>query len=138
MKKYVLLLFLVTIVFYACTEKLIVSENSNDFTGYWINQEVNDTIFSFQRSASLADGQYCFGLLPDGTFVERKNAGWCGTPPVMYGDYEGEWSNEDSLIYISVPYWGGIAHYTWKMVSIDDDLLSFSIIDSEYDQTIEP
>lgn len=138
MKRYFYSLFFAALLFTSCTEKVIIPQNSLDISGYWINQDLNDTIFSFQRAAALADGQYCFGMLSDGTFIERKNAGWCGTPPIAYADYEGDWSMQDSLIHISVPYWGGIAHYSWKIISIDDEILTYYVVNADYEQTIDP
>ena len=137
MKKFFYVLIIAAFVFPSCTEKVTIPQNSQNLSGYWINEELNDTIFSFHRSASLAEGQYCFGLLSDGTFIERKNGGWCGTPPIAYADYEGEWSIQDSLIHISVPYWGGMSYYTWKLISIDDEELTYYVVDADYEQNIE-
>lgn len=138
MSKKVLLIAILALLIYSCSDSVILPNNSTELSGYWINREVNDTIITVHRSSALVDEQYCFGLLSNGNFIERKNAGWCGTPPILYSDFEGTWSIQDSLIEISVPYWGGMANYTWKLVYFDGESFSFSVTKSEFEQTIEP
>lgn len=65
-------------------------------------------------------------------FIERKNSGWCGTPPVSYSDFEGNWSINDSLLNVSVAYWGGLADYQWKIISLDDKRLTIVVVSQEY------
>ena len=67
-----------------------------------------------------------------GKFTERKNSGWCGTPPVVYSDYDGIWSEHDSLISVSTGFWGGTVDYQWKIVALDKDYLSLYIVKQEY------
>ena len=69
---------------------------------------------------SLKKNAYGFGFKTGHSFVERKNEGWCGTPPVTLKDFQGTWAKHDSLIDINVPYWGGTAHYQWKIISLDN------------------
>lgn len=108
-------------------------ESEFDITGYWINQQFNDTVFEYQKSASLKEGQYCFGFKEDGEFIERKNSGWCGTPPINYGDFEGVWSINDSTLEISVEFWGGMADYKWKIISLDNQQLSLIQLESNHE-----
>lgn len=43
----------------------------------------------------------------DGCLIVRKNAGWCGTPPITYANYEGNWNYvHDTKVFISADYWG--------------------------------
>lgn len=81
----------------------------------------------FERSDKLAADQYCFGFKRDGGFVEQKNAGWCGTPPIAYGQYEGSWSIQDSIVSVTVPFWGGMSHYSWKVTEVGNDRLVFIV-----------
>ena len=97
-----------------------------DLTGHWINPEYNDTFVTFERSAGLKPDDYGFSILPDHKFIERKNTSWCGTPPVIYGDYEGTWMQVDSVIYITVGYWGGSVNYKWTVVLMNGDKLGLT------------
>lgn len=94
--------------------------------------EYNDTVFTVDRSYSLIDNAYGFAFKSDGVFVERKNAGWCGTPPITYADFEGTWTVVDSKIIITVAYWGGTADYQWKIISIDSKELKIAVLSQEH------
>jgi len=91
--------------------------------GSWINPVIVDSLISYSSSDSLLTQEYGFTFNADQTFIERKNAGWCGTPPVYHSDFEGTWIREDSMIYINVGYWGGTVDYEWKIVSLDEERL---------------
>ena len=50
---------------------------------------VDDGVTRLSRSDDLDEHSYGFTILEDGTFIERKNAGWCGTPPIFYDNFSG-------------------------------------------------
>jgi hypothetical protein len=127
-------------VLFSCSDSLIEAEdpaNNSGLEAFWINGEFADTTYTYQRADSLSGDQYCFGFEANGVFVENKNAGWCGTPPIYYNRFEGEWSMEDSIIYISVPYWGGMSQYTWKLLEINEDRFTYAVIETEYQHAEE-
>lgn len=88
--------------------------------GSWINPIYNDSTIILEKSNDLKSNDYGIAFKDDGLLVERKNSGWCGTPPISYSDFNGTWAIKDSVIQISVDYWGGKADYIWKIVSIDN------------------
>lgn len=115
-------LTLILFVLVACDKN---DDNPSDLLiGSWINPIANDSILTFAKANSLKDNDYGFVFNPDQEFIERKNSGWCGTPPISYADFDGSWSKNDSLIYITVGYWGGLANYQWKIVSVDNNSLT--------------
>lgn len=71
---------------------------NDDLIGSWFNPQYNDSITTFERSEGLADNEYGFSFNEDNTFIERKNAGWCGTPPISYADFNGTWTQNDSIM----------------------------------------
>jgi hypothetical protein len=124
-------------IFFAACEKeelLTASDESENLTGYWANQQLADTLYIYERSGRLVDNDYGFAFLSGGKFIERKNAGWCGTPPISYADFEGSWSLNDSIITVTVGYWGGTSTYHWRVVSANDNLLIIDVISEEYSQ----
>ncbi len=127
----ILLLFAHLII--ACEQN---NENAaattDQLIGSWFNPQYNDSIVTYERSEGLVDNDYSFTFKEDKTFIERKNAGWCGTPPISYADFDGIWSKNDSIIEITVDYWGGTAEYTWKILSIDDLTLKIKRIEEIY------
>jgi hypothetical protein len=109
-----------------------VIDNSDLLLGYWSNRVVADTLFRFERTVGLKENVYGFGFKTGHSFVERKNAGFCGTPPVILNDYEGTWSRQDSLVDIEVHYWGGMEHDQWKIISLDNSSLTIALVKQEF------
>jgi hypothetical protein len=126
------------ILFFAFT--LLTCEKNNEnaaasddlLIGSWFNPQYNDSIVTYDRSEGLVDNEYGFSFKDDKTFIERKNAGWCGTPPISYADFNGTWATNDSIIEITVGYWGGTSEYTWKVLSIDELTLKIQRIEEIY------
>jgi hypothetical protein len=121
----------------AC-EKSIDLKSSMDtkqLTGHWINPVLTDTLWKFKKSGSLKKNDYGISFKSDQSFVERKNSGWCGTPPISYGDFKGIWSIQDSTINITVGYWGGRVDYQWKIISMDSNHLTIFRMKEEYHYT---
>jgi hypothetical protein len=111
-----------------------VIDDSDLLIGYWFNQVGSDTIFTYDRTTGLKKDTYGFAFKEGNLFVERKNVGFCGTPPVILNDYEGTWSRQDSLVDIDVPYWGGMSHYQWKIISLDRRSLKVALVKQEFQQ----
>lgn len=127
-----IILILGFIALFACEEGDENIVNTDNLTGYWVNRQVSDTTITFQRSAGLKDNDYGIAFKDDGTFTERKNAGWCGTPPITYSDFEGTWTKNDSIVNITVGYWGGSVDYQWKVIRLDNKELIIKLLMEEY------
>jgi hypothetical protein len=102
--------------------------------GNWSNTSYNDSLIASTRVAELPDDEYGFSFLEDGVYIEHKNAGWCGTPPVTYASDTGSWSLIDSVIFIEVGYWGGNTFSEWKIKSISETTLEVIELNFEYTQ----
>lgn len=128
-----LLFFLSFLLLLACekADEPIVNDSSL-VIGNWINPVAVDTFWRYERADSLNYQEYGFSIQTGQLFVERKNAGWCGTPPVWHEDFDGTWSKEDSTINISVVYWGGMADCQWKIISVDNTNLFIYRVNEEY------
>lgn len=117
----------------SCQKDEIPEMNQDkNLIGNWINPIYIDTLVTYEWSEKLIDNQYGISFMPGNEFTERKNSGWCGTPPVTTADYQGTWTKSDSIVNITVGYWGGTADYTWKIVSVTNRNLVISIIKAEY------
>ena len=79
----------------------------------------DDNVVIMQRVRDIGDNEYGFSFRENGECSEFKNAGWCGTPPVTYTEFQGSWYRTDSVVDIVVGYYGGMAHYRWIIVSVD-------------------
>lgn len=133
MKRSIFILLLV--MFYSCEADLLNMEalgDNADILGTWVADEyMGDTLF-LDRSESLDNEKYGFTIHEDGTFTEHKNAGWCGTPPITYDNFEGTWEIvSDSLLDITVAYWGGMMTYQIRILSLTADELAISYLYTE-------
>ena len=130
------LIFLsVMAVFISCEADLMnmeaLGENA-EIVGTWVEDEYQgDTLF-LDRSGAFDKAKYGFTIHEDGTFTEHKNAGWCGTPPITYDSFEGSWEAvSDSLLDITVGYWGGVMTYQMRIVYLDAEKLAVRYLYTE-------
>ena len=101
----------------------MLGENEQ-IVGTWVEESHEDEVTLLERAERLAADKYGFTIRGDGTFIERKNAGWCGTPPISYENFEGTWEAlSDSLLEITVGYWGGTMSYQMRIVFLDGQYL---------------
>jgi hypothetical protein len=104
-------------------EKDFLAENTG-IIGTWVQKGTTGDISILEREDNLDPASYGFVLRDDGKFIERKNAGFCGTPPITYDNFDGEWiALSDSLLDITVGFWGGTINYQMRIVTLGDDIL---------------
>jgi len=125
MRSICILLTIALLSLMSCTKESIESTvQESKVLGIWENPIYkNDTII-FTKGGAKESNFYYINFMSDGSIIERKNAGWCGTPPISYSNYNGYWKMKDSVMQISVEYWGGLSEYRWKLLSVDDGKLS--------------
>jgi hypothetical protein len=107
----------------ACSKDDIKIDPDNLLIGVWNYSASTDTVNIYVRSSEFSDTPgYKFNS--DGTLTERNNSSFCGTPPIIYADYSGIWSVEnDTLIKITVGYWGGTTTYRLDLEMVNSNLL---------------
>jgi len=131
MKK--LLFLLIVMMMISCEKDFLETDALGEnvgIIGTWVEESdytmqiAGDGITRLNRKEELDSDHYGFIIKEDGTFLERKNAGWCGTPPISYDNFEGSWEPvSDSLLDITVAYWGGTQTYQIRIVSLEEDKL---------------
>lgn len=127
-KRICLLLALIAITFTSCDKEIIIIDPDNPVIGNWIYSDYNDEALFFERSTGFTN-DHCYNFKPDGSLTERKNSGSCGTPPISYENFHGTWLKEnDTLIGVSVGYWGGTDNYTLDIKFVDLNLLEVKYI----------
>lgn len=119
----------------ACGQPTAPTEDTYTFSalyGTWVWAGYGEeNVVILKRSSELDDSLYGLIIRPHGPVIltrgeltERKSAGWCGTPPTTYADYEGEWKAlSENLLEIAVGYWGGTTSYQMEIVSLSSDEL---------------
>jgi len=123
MKRISVISILAISIFCSCSKNEISIDPDNLLIGVWNYSEYTDNAMVFKRSQEFKDIN-CYRFNTDGTLTERKNSGWCGTPPVSYADYQGSWTMlNDTLIRINVGYWGGTMTYKLDVEFLDANSL---------------
>lgn len=111
-----------------------VDPSDQNLYGFWVNptSDNENNVWTYEKSTELPKNNWGLNFKADKTVVERKNSGWCGTPPIAYGDFPGKWNLTDSIISFSVGYWGGTVDRQWKIISISNKYLKISKLKEEY------
>lgn len=133
MKK--LIFFMGLVLLLSCEKELMeldaLGANAG-IVGTWVEEGYRGDTTLLKRAVKLDEVKYGFTLNEDGTFIERKNSGWCGTPPISYANYDGSWEAvSDSLLNITVGYWGGMMTYQIRIVSLLGEALAIKYLYSE-------
>jgi hypothetical protein len=130
------LVFLIVVLLTVSCEKesmeLDALGSDTGIVGTWVvDGQKGDTIL-LQSRGGLDNEKYGFTINDDGSFIEMKNSGWCGTPPIAYDSFEGSWEAvSDSLLDITVAYWGGMMTYQIRIVSLDAEELAIRYLYTE-------
>ena len=134
MKKWTGLLFALLLLG-SCAEldytETMLGENAG-IVGTWVEESREELVTIMERAESLDPDKYGFIIRENGVFIERKNAGWCATPPISYENFEGTWEAlSDSLLEITVGYWGGTMTYQMRILSLDGQSLRIRYLYAE-------
>ena len=134
MKKWTGLLFALLLLG-SCAEldytEATLGENAG-IVGTWVEESREELVTIMERAESLDPDKYGFIIRENGVFIERKNAGWCATPPISYENFEGTWEAlSDSLLEITVGYWGGTMTYQMRILSLDGQSLRIRYLYAE-------
>jgi len=133
MKKLIFLMVMVLLL--SCEKELMEMEAlgaNAGIVGTWIEEGYQGDTTLLKRAGKLNEVKYGFTINEDGSFIERKNSGWCGTPPISYANYDGSWEAvSDSLLNVTVGYWGGMMTYQIRVVSLQGEDLAIKYLYSE-------
>lgn len=127
-----LLLFSLILLLPGCTkdEPFAYPESLN---GYWVNPVYSGQEITFTRSSAFNTNEYGIYFKKNRKLVERKNSGWCATPPVSYSDFEGTWKQNGNRLLLHLSYWGGWMDVEWEIVSLDEEFLIIKVIEKNSD-----
>jgi len=116
------------ILIVSCSKDEFHIDPDNLLIGTWTFSAYQDDIFIFDRTSEFIDN-HCYKFNPTGTLTERKNSGFCGTPPISYADYSGTWTIiNDTLIQVIVGAWSGETTYKLDLELIDSKSFKTKIV----------
>lgn len=125
MSFYKYVLFLSVVLLSSCeSDQNLSNPLTEKLIGYWVNPVSTDTLITYTKASFLINDEYGFQFVEDHYFMERRNAGWCGTPPVVYADFDGNWTIKDSIISVTLNHTEGLIYYVWQVISVDQNNLT--------------
>ena len=130
-----ILILLLVVALGSCEKEFLEADALGDnasIVGTWVETGTQEDILHLTRQEDLDPALYGFIIGEDGSFVERKNSGWCATPPITYENFEGTWKAvSDSLLEITVGYWGGSMTYQMRIISLSGNDLAIRFLYAE-------
>lgn len=130
--KYILIFVLIFIVF-SCKKETdempVIDEN---LTGFWVRPVYKGDTMILSRYGVFDYDNYGISFRNGHQCTERNNSGFCGTPPIVYANFDGIWEQSDSIITIQVPFWGGTANYKWKVLNLSQQELKVKVLEIEH------
>ncbi|MBK7099760.1 MAG: hypothetical protein IPH58_17525 [Sphingobacteriales bacterium] len=128
-------LFLLIVVFglIACSkqqEDVNLPTNAESIIGNWLLQDFKIDIFTYNKTAALVQDRQGITFKNGGKLVETKNSGFCGTPPITYAQYEGEWILNQKDLTIQSAFWGGKMLVKYEILELTKTKLSLKLISS--------
>ena len=116
----------------SCTKQetsLSIIDSENLIIGTWVNSQYSDTGYTATRSVDFVTEHDGFTLNGDGTFIQRANSGWCGTPPISYANYPGTWTKfPDNKLFIETEFWGGVTSYEMEILEVNNEKIVYKLI----------
>lgn len=112
----------------SCKKESYTPDFKEKLEGHYINPEYSGQYIDFEKAAKLKEKIYGISLLENNQLVERRNIGFCGTPPVIYGDYPGTWELQDSVISLKIQLDEGYIEHKWKILKLDNASLKVLIL----------
>lgn len=124
-KKYLLSLPIILLLI-SCSDNPVNENVPDNLEGTWVYRSYENDVYTMEKSFRLEDDNSGLVILGNRKLIERKIVGRCGTPPVVYENYEGNWELVSAAkLKINVEYWGGTEHYTLEIVSVTNSVLKF-------------
>jgi hypothetical protein len=110
------ILLLNTLLLVSCSKK---DSQPGDVQEVWVYERYEAPDKTVYRLASaLEDDKSGYILYSDGKLTSRGNSSWCGTPPVVYHNYEnGRWQLMNGSEYnMESQFWGGVNIFRLQVV----------------------
>lgn len=110
--------------------------NSDDILGYWVVEKWDsDGTVTYRKVRIIPADSPGLEFIAGGELQDKKNSGWCGTPPISYGFFKGNWEiSEKNILSLKSRYWGGSESSRFKIIELTKKEMVLELIDSEMDE----
>lgn len=122
MKTFLFLLLITSIGCEKDNDTITINE-SDLLIGHWINPISNDGELKLTRANSLKTDAYGISFFENSNCIERSS-GWCGTPPLIFFDFQGTWRRNDSILVVTIGSGiNGIEDIKWEIKTLNEKYL---------------
>lgn len=100
-------------------------------------EQINDTTYVsvYRKVNKIAAENPGITFKSNSVFLSKQNAGWCGTPPISYAEYDGKYSvGNKNILNINTKYWGGKASYKLEVIELTNNRLKVRTFDYDYEK----
>jgi len=118
-------------LFVSCdkNEEKLLSPTAETIAGTWVYEGFDNDISEYRRTYELAEDRPGWIFHVNGKLTDRQNSGFCGTPPITYANFSGNWeAGNNSIIVMNSKFWGGDMNYKIEIVSVSTDRLFVKMI----------
>lgn len=129
--KKLIFLFVTILIFNSCENNQVEIDANNLLLGNWINPVYDSDFTTFSRSSSLKNDAYGISFKKTGKFIERSS-GFCGTPPLIFSDYEGKFNLDENIIQIDNYLYQN--NFQWEIISLSESDLVVKRVLSEQEE----
>ena len=112
--KTILILFFATILS-SCESNEITIDADNLLLGNWVAPIYDGETTTFERSNALPNEAYGITFKQNGDFIERTS-GFCGTPPLIFSDFEGSFEINETLIKVTTDFYPNF--FQWRIIEL--------------------
>jgi len=121
MKKTLFIALSILLVIFCLNSFKPSNKKSNKLIGIWVRSEFGYLTAKYVKSDSLKENEPGFEFKEDGKLIIRQNIGWCGTPPVKYGNYNGTWHFiSNNTLRLNHDNWRGKVERDLKIIKLTD------------------
>lgn len=98
---------------------------TDDLFGIWVYASSLDNGSPiYHKAAAFDEKRSGIQFMEEGQLICRENSGWCGTPPIFYENYKGNWlMNADSTLMLKYDDWGGETERKVEIVFLSSEKL---------------
>ena len=109
-------------------ENILLSPTEKAIAATWVYEGFDNGIYEYRRASRLAEDREGWIFHANGKLTDRKNSGFCGTPPITYENYKGNWEvGNDSRVQVKSKSWAGDVNYKLEIVSVSTNRLFVKI-----------
>jgi len=130
------LLCLLALSFFSFKSIDLGKAEDSTILGVWVQTDYGDKIYSFEKSYKLDKNRPGIHFKVGGKLIKRQNVGWCGTPPISYGNNDGKWSlnGDGKTIDLQYAFWGGTSKAKWEIVELTESTLKARVLEFSTDK----